>query len=39
MGLFTEKKSTDDYAEEGNILFDKEEYEQAVRIWLEDWIL
>lgn len=35
MGLFTEKKSTDDYAEEGNILFDKEEYEQAVRIWLE----
>lgn len=32
---FIEKKSTDDYAEEGNILFDNEEYDQAIKIWLE----
>ncbi|MBO4865670.1 MAG: hypothetical protein J5582_03725 [Ruminococcus sp.] len=35
MENFIEKKSTDDYAEEGNILFDNEEYDQAIKIWLE----
>ena len=35
MGLFKKKKSTDDYAEEGNILFDEGKYDQAIKIWLE----
>lgn len=35
MGLFTKKKSTDDYAEEGNKLFDEENYAKAIQIWLE----
>jgi tetratricopeptide (TPR) repeat protein len=35
MGLFTNNKSTDDYAKEGNKLFDEGEYLQAVSIWLE----
>lgn len=35
MGLLTKKKSTDDYAEEGNKLFDEGKYVQAIRIWLE----
>ncbi|MBQ3842285.1 MAG: hypothetical protein II820_06320 [Ruminiclostridium sp.] len=35
MGLFTKKKSIDDYAEEGNKLFDEGRYAQAVQIWLE----
>ena len=35
MGLFTNNKSTDDYAKEGNKLFDAGEYLQAVSIWLE----
>lgn len=30
MGLFTNNKSTDDYAKEGNKLFDEGEYLQAV---------
>ena len=34
MGLFTKKKSTDDYAEEGNKLFDEENYSKAIQIWL-----
>lgn len=35
MGLFTNKKSIDDYAEEGNELFEEEKYLQAISIWLE----
>ena len=35
MGMFTKKKSTDDYAEEGNKLFDEGKYVQAIHIWLE----
>lgn len=35
MGLFTKKKSSDDYAEEGNKLFDEGEYSQAIHKWLE----
>ena len=35
MGLFKKKKSTDDYAEEGNKLFDEGKYDQAIKIWLE----
>lgn len=35
MVLFSKKKSIDDYAEEGNKLFDEEQYTQAIQIWLE----
>ncbi len=35
VGLFSKKKSTDDYAEEGNRLFDDEQYAQAIEVWLE----
>lgn len=35
MGMFTKKKSTDDYAEEGNKLFDERKYTEAISIWLE----
>ncbi len=35
MGLFTKKRSSDDYAEEGNQLFDNEQYAQAIQIWQE----
>ena len=35
MGLFKKKKSIDDYAEDGNKLFDEEKYLQAISIWLE----
>ncbi len=35
MGLFKKGKSTDDYAEEGNKLFDEGKYDQAIKIWLE----
>ena len=33
--MFTEKKSIDEYAEEGNKLFDEGEYTQAIRKWQE----
>ncbi|WP_294469439.1 hypothetical protein [uncultured Ruminococcus sp.] len=33
--MFTEKKSIDEYAEEGNKLFDEGEYSQAIRKWQE----
>lgn len=35
MGLFTKKKSIDDYAEEGNKLFDKGKYAQAIQMWMD----
>ena len=35
MGLFSKKKSTDDYAEEGNVLFDQGKYPQAIEAWLK----
>ncbi|MCR5541282.1 MAG: hypothetical protein K6F71_10790 [Ruminococcus sp.] len=35
MGLFTKKKTTDDYAEEGNALFDEGKYSEAIQVWLE----
>ena len=35
MGMFTKMKSTDDYAAEGNKLFDEGKYVQAIQIWLE----
>lgn len=33
MSLF--RKTTDDYAEEGNELFDEKKYEQAIKVWQE----
>ena len=36
MGLFSKKKSVDDYAEEGNLLFDDGKYAEAVRVWEEE---
>ncbi|WP_024857185.1 hypothetical protein [Ruminococcus albus] len=35
MGLFTKKKTTDDYAEEGNALFDEGKYSEAIQVWLK----
>lgn len=35
MSLFKKKKSTDDYAEDGNKLFDDGKYNQAIQMWLE----
>ena len=35
LGLFSKKKSMDEYAEEGNALFDEEKYAQAIKVWLE----
>lgn len=35
MGLFKKKRSIDDIAEQGNALFDKENYMKAIEVWLE----
>ena len=35
MKLFRKKKSIDEIAEEGNSLFDKEDYTKAIKIWQE----
>lgn len=35
MRMSTKKKSTDDYAEEGNKLFHERKYTEAISIWLE----
>lgn len=35
MALFKKKKSIDEFAEEGNALFDEEKYDQAIQIWQE----
>lgn len=35
LSLFAKKKSIDEYAEEGNTLFDEEKYTQAIKVWLE----
>lgn len=35
MGLFKKKKTIDDHAEEGNALFDEENYQGAIKVWQE----